>query len=43
MFTTFKVKEGDVAAIALHVQEREEALRALARQGWDELPASEGE
>ena len=43
MSTTFKLKEGDVAAVAMHVQEREEALRALARRGWDELPASEGE
>ena len=43
MSTTFKLKEGDVAAVAMHVQEREEALRALARRGWDELPASKGE
>ncbi len=42
MSTTFKLKEGDVAAVAVHVPEREEALRALARRGWDELPASEG-
>ncbi len=43
MSTTVKLKEGDVAAVAVHVQEREQALRALARRGWDELPAPEGE
>ena len=35
----FKLREGDAAAIAVHVPEREEAQRLLAEMGWAEQPA----
>jgi hypothetical protein len=30
----FEAREGDIAAVALHEPEREEALRLLAETGW---------
>jgi Trk K+ transport system NAD-binding subunit len=36
----FELREGDVAAIAVHVPEREEAQRLLAEMGWEERPAA---
>ncbi len=43
MSTAFKPREGDVAAIAVHVQEREEARRELAELGWQEQPTPEND
>ena len=34
-------REGDRIAVAIHVPEREEAIRALASRGWQ--PAAEGD
>jgi hypothetical protein len=31
-------RAGDVAAVAIHLPEREDALRDLARQGWTSVP-----
>jgi NhaP-type Na+/H+ or K+/H+ antiporter len=43
MSSGFKLREGDVAAIAVHVPEREEAHRLLAKMGWEEQPAPEND
>jgi NhaP-type Na+/H+ or K+/H+ antiporter len=43
MSSGFKLREGDVAAIAVHVPEREEAHRLLAEMGWEEQPAPEND
>jgi Trk K+ transport system NAD-binding subunit len=45
MNASFKHREGDVCAVAIHVPEREEALRDLANRGWSltELDVSESE
>jgi NhaP-type Na+/H+ or K+/H+ antiporter len=39
----FRLREGDAAAIAVHVPEREEAQRLLAEMGWAEQPAPEND
>jgi hypothetical protein len=31
-------RAGDIAAVAIHLPEREDALRELARQGWSPAP-----
>ena len=43
MSAGFKFREGDVAAIAVHVPEREEALRLLAEMGWEVQAQPESE